>query len=231
MGFYYEWDWDEPNEEWLEARRNWRRFVRQTIQRGGPLDTEMLVTLACESGSLRSGYYNEWLMIRGDENPKTRPVWCCDRVLEDAIKLAGDRDTIVWFEQRAVGEMLKTLTDWPVFQGGNDANSLMTAHVNHTKGPCAASIRAHGVGVNLQSYNDGIILTPPASGATWEQLLGRTHRTGQAADEVSVTVYQHTKQYKEAFAKAIDNSKYIEESTGQKQKLNFASIAWCDGAA
>jgi hypothetical protein len=234
MGFYYEWDWEEPNHEWLEARRNWRRYVRRQTQRVSTawivFDTEMLVTQACERGDLLSREYNEWITVKGDANPKTRTVWCSDDVLLDVIDLASDRNTIVWFEQKAVGEMLQQLTDWPVFQGGQDANLLLTAHVNHSGGPCAASIRAHGIGVNLQTFNDCIVLTPPASGATWEQLLGRTHRTGQKADEVSVTLYQHTKEYQDAFAKALENAKYIEESTGQKQKLNFASVAWCDGA-
>ena len=91
-----------------------------------------------------------------------------------------------------------------------------------------ASIRAHGTGVNLQAYNDSIILTPPSSGAVWEQLLGRMHRQGQEADQVTYTVYQHTEELIEALEKSIENASYIEKSMGQKQKLIYATFAWCD---
>ena len=235
MGFYYEWDWETPNLEWLRARSEWRKFVRRTTQRRPQFDTEMLVTLACERGELRSSEYDNWILIKGDENPKTRTVWCCDRVLEDAMSLVtlGDpgnkdqhRDTIIWYEQRAVGERLKELRpEWPLFKGGPQATQHLAAHVRDVGGPCIASIRAHGIGVNLQAFNDGIILTPPSSGAIWEQLLGRTHRAGQEADEVIMTVYQHTKEFEGALEKALENAKYIEQSTGQTQKLNYASIA------
>ena len=225
LGFYYEWDWEEPNQEWLSARREWRRYVRRITQRNPRHDTEMLVTLACERGELNSREYREWIMVKGDANPKTRTVWCSDSVLLDAVSLAKGRDTILWFEQRAVGDRLKQLTDWPVFQGGTEANNLLSAHVRRVGGPCVASIRAHGIGVNLQAFNDGILLTPPSSGSTWEQLLGRTHRSGQVADEVTMTVYQHTREFQGAFERAVQNAMYIEESTGQEQKLNYASIA------
>ena len=227
MGFYYKWDWGEEgvNHEWLEARKEWRKYVRRTTARSVKYDTEFLVTMACERGDLNSQEYEYWKAIKGEANPKSVTVWGDDTVLNDAIELAEEKNTILWFEHRAVGERLSQLRpEWPTFSGGNSANNKLVAHVSEGKGPAVASIKAHGTGVNLQAYSDGIVLTPPSSGSNWEQLIGRNHRTGQQADEVTFTVYTHTEVMEASFEKAKQNAKYIEQSTGQKQKLNYAAV-------
>ena len=235
MGFYYVWNWGEdgPDLEWLEARKEWRRFVRRTASRNRDYDTELLISNACERGDLLSVEWTTWNAIKDRANPKTETVWKCDTVLEYGIELAEERkDTILWFEHKAVGERLKELRpEWPVFVGGVHGNTELTEHVNNLKGPCSASIKAHGVGVNIQALSDGIVLTPPSSGAIWEQLLGRTHRTGQRADVVNWTVFVHTRHLSEAFSKAVENGRYIEEVTGQKQRINYSTIYVGDGHA
>ena len=120
----------------------------------------------------------------------------------------------------AVGEKLVEMTDWPLFSG--DGEGLEQALKNG--GTVLASVRSHGVGANLQKYCQNLVLSPSPSGATWEQLLGRTHRPGQTADEVETIVYQHTPEVREALEKARANSEYIERSTWQRQKLNFAAV-------
>ena len=60
---------------------------------------------------------------------------------------------------------------------------------------------------------------PPSSGSDWEQLLGRTHRAGQQADEVIVEVFRHTEPFRQAIEKARDLSAYIQSTFGASQKL------------
>ncbi|WP_240486836.1 hypothetical protein [Hyalangium minutum] len=73
-------------------------------------------------------------------------------------------------------------------------------------------------------------MNPPADGAAWEQAIGRCHRQGQLADEVEVEVevelYQHTDELIEAFRKARDFARFIEQTEGTPQKLCFASYDW-----
>ena len=222
MGFYYQWEWEgAPDIEWLQARADWRVFVRRITSRSHKYDTEMLVANACREGKLLSPEFVAWQGIKERANPTTVARWLTDEVLTNAIELATDTDTIVWYEQRAVGQRLNELTRWPLFDG--DSVSLIS-HLEHG-GPCLASIKAHGVGVNLQHYNNSLVLTPPSSGATWEQLLGRMHRQGQQAGAVTYTVYQHTPELIEAMDKALQNAEYIEKSIGQKQKLKYATLA------
>ena len=227
MGFYYKWEWDNGvDTEWLQARAAWRKYVRRITRGSYKYDTELLVYTACSQGELISHEWELWSQIKDRANPRTIPVWGTDSVLLDSIYLAEEiGNTIIWFDQRAVGERLGVLKkDWPLYKGGNMANNLLTNHVNKQRGPCIASIKAHCFGVNLQAFSDGIILTPPSSGSTWEQLLGRCHRSGQKSDEVIYHTYQHSPELGEAFEQAKRNARYIELSTGQRQKLNYASI-------
>jgi len=220
-GFFYKWDWKgEPDLEWLEARAEWRAFVRRITSRSQQYDTEMLVANACKEGKLNSSEHSIWESIKHRANPTTVAEWLTDDVLEDAIEQTRG-DAVLWYEHRAVGQRLGELSRWPIFDG--DSEGLVTHLL--TGGPCIASVHAHGVGVNLQKYSQSIVLTPPSSGATWEQLLGRMHRQGQEADEVVYVVYQHTPELIEALEKAIRNADYIEKSVGQKQKLKYASYA------
>ena len=224
MGFYYEWKWEsgQADTEWLEARREWRAYVRRITSRHMKYDTELLVRNACEEGKLHSPEFHVWNEIKDRANPETVARWFSDEVLHDAIRNAKGKNTILWYEHTTVGQRLATLSSWPLYDGHSAG---LVKHVNTASGPAIASIRAHGTGVNLQAYNESIVLTPPSSGATWEQLLGRMHRQGQQADEVVYTVYQHTQEMIEALYKSIENASYIEKSMGQKQKLIYATFA------
>jgi hypothetical protein len=221
QGFYYRWEWDGPvDQEWLDARAAWRSFVRRTTRRDAKRDTELRVVQACQSGEIHSPEFLIWEAIKDRANPQTVSEWVCDSFLFDVVHQANLLDMLVWFEQRAVGEKLAEITGWPIFSG--DGEGLEQALKNG--GTVLASVRSHGVGANLQKYCRNLVLSPSPSGATWEQLLGRTHRPGQTADEVEAIVYQHTPEFREALEKARANSEYIERSTWQRQKLNFAAI-------
>ena len=66
MGFYYEWKWDEgqADTEWLEARREWRSYVRRISSRHTRYDTELHVREACAEGKLTSPEYNDWMLVK-----------------------------------------------------------------------------------------------------------------------------------------------------------------------
>jgi hypothetical protein len=81
----------------------------------------------------------------------------------------------------------------------------------------------HGTGKNLQAFANQLVLQPPASGQTWEQLLGRMHRPGQNADEVRCDVLQHTWFAKANLVGALRDARYIEDSQNMRQKLNLAT--------
>ena len=87
----------------------------------------------------------------------------------------------------------------------------------------ALSARAHGTGLNLQKHRESLFLSFPSSGKAAEQIIGRTHRSGQEADEVLATYYAHTAEVRDSVKRAREDAAYIEQTTGSPQKLLYAS--------
>ena len=233
MGYYYVWAW--PNAvvdyDWLRARSAWRSFVRHAIAHrrsagGVPIDTELGVHNACAAGRLDSvGVWETWQEFVKRPQPPTVAVWYDNTLVEQIPKLITEPDTLIWYHGRALGQKLAEVGGWPCFDAGEKSALDLLSHVDNTLAPCVCSIRSHGTGKNLQRYANNLVVTCPSSGDVWEQLLGRTHRPGQGADEVFVRVLQHTTELSEQFDKACKRAEYIERSMRQVQKLSYANIA------
>ncbi|MGL5441357.1 MAG: hypothetical protein ACRDDJ_02680, partial [[Mycobacterium] stephanolepidis] len=164
----------------------------------------------------------EWEQVRDSVKPETEAVWLSDFFVEDCLKWLAEGPGLLWYEfdglarrvlERARSAGLVVAPCGP----GRDGDT----RVKDLNGSEAAviSIRAHGTGKNLQQFARNLVANPPSSGSEWEQLLGRTHRQGQVADEVTVEVYRHTEPVVRAVEKARDLSEYIEESFGASQRL------------
>lgn len=222
-GFYYRWIWPDhkPDVEWLEARKNWRRFVRKTIEhnRRG-LDSEKAVRDAVARGEIECEEYGPWVAVRErwKPHPPREAVWVSDYLLADAAAWLTEHKGLVWVEHDAVGKRLAQLTGHPYFGAADD-------RIVHHNGPCIASVHAHGKGQNLQRFTRMLLLACPSGGDVWEQLLGRSHRQGQDADEVDFELYLHCRELWGAFQKAVGDAAYIEDSMGQRQKLRLATIS------
>jgi hypothetical protein len=87
-----------------------------------------------------------------------------------------------------------------------------------------ASIAAHSEGKNLERYSRNLVVAPMTSGKAWEQLLARTHRHGQQADEVVCEVFLHIPELRDSFEQARSDARYLEDTYGNRQKLNYADI-------
>lgn len=237
-GFFYRWVWPEGKVDWLwlEARRDWHRHVRAELEhrsRAG-YDSPLLVwnhvarevREADAEGRKLDSIQRAWVGWHGQKHKPAPPTvwnWIDTYLVEHAAAWARAQvdetgkpmPVILWYETRAVGEALRLL-GLPVYGQGVE----IPADRPHT---CAASIRVHGTGRNLQAWSRQLVVEPPSSGETWEQLLGRTHRQGQTADEVEVWVYHHAAAFRQALKTARRDARYIEDTTGNVQKLNFAT--------
>lgn len=229
QGFYYVWDWPngEVDREWLEARRNWAREVAKITKRGlEGLDSERLVrdaVIASRSHMNRGGWlslallraWDAWHPKRHKAAPPLKTIWLSTRIMHQAVEWAvkQKQPCIIWYRHRAVGEWLRACM--PTFGPGEEPPTAPRT--------CALSIGAHGTGKNLQSWANQIVICPPSSGSMWEQLLGRTHRQGQKADEVRCSYLAHTKAFTGSLAKATRDARYIQETTGSPQKLLYCT--------
>ena len=227
-GFYYRWVWprNEPDvvrETWLDARRAWHREVANflTYRAEAGIDSPLGYAKACADGKVRSKNYLLWQEVRDTARPETEPVWLGDELVDDAIAWARSEPGIVWVEHAALGQRIAERSGLKHYGAGDDG-------ILYEKGDrsVVASIRAHGTGKNLQRFSRNLVTTPPTSGSTWEQLLGRTHRSGQQADEVTFDVYRHTNEMSGAVTKAFTDAQYQFQATGSPQKLLQATVMW-----
>lgn len=222
-GFFYKWDPPAPK-PWLEARKNWKRFAREMLKghREG-IDTEDQVAKACRAGRFDSGALDAWTAIRNTFKPNTVPVWIDDGMVRAAEKWLLEGSGLCWVEHQAFGQRLSEESGVPYFAAqGLSADGTF---VEDFKGPAIVSIDANKEGRNLQyTWSRNLIVSCPPNGGIWEQAMGRTHRDGQEADEVTFDVAFACREQWRAFAQAQADAKYIEHTTGQAQKLLYADV-------
>lgn len=220
-GFFYRWSPPGPP-QWLAARKEWSRFVRQTLSsRRNGIDTEFQVAKACKAGQIDSTAYTAWIKIKDSFKPNTVPFWRHKKTLEYAKNWLAKEQGICWVEHVTFGNQLSFETQLPYFgEGGKDKRTGM--FIEEASGPVIASISSNCEGRNLQKWNKNLIVSAPPNGRMWEQMLGRTHREGQEADEVSVDVLVCCYEQWAGIEQAIRDAQYVQDTTGQPQKLLYA---------
>jgi hypothetical protein len=239
-GFYYRWLWPDgrPDETWLEARREWTRRVRAELERNARegYDSPKLVGNQIEAEYMQGARlamhraWYAWERERHKPPPPVEAVWVDSYLIDHAEKwldrelLWREKSTrylhrpgIIWYSSSAVGEQLAA-RGIPTFGAGEDP--MADPYVREGL-ECAMSIRAHGTGKNLQEWSWAYVLEPPSGGAAWEQLLGRLHRQGQTADDVTFAVAQHAPSFVGALRSARADAQYIESVSGNRQKLCY----------
>ncbi len=224
LGFYYEAVWApgvlrSVQTEWMDARRQWSAFVRQQTKYQAH-DSEALVKKACREGSLDDEPLLRWEEALAESFGPTSvgkflPYFAYVVMIVEKWLKSVDKG-IVWVESIAIGKELSKLGISYLGAGSTEKDVN-----NQDKAIC--SIKVCGTGMNLQKFSNNLVLEPPASGVEWEQLIGRTHRPGQKADEVSVDVLCWTEPLRKAWDSAIENAHYQEIASGSKQKLLLAT--------
>lgn len=242
-GFYYRWKFPrgEPEEHiqlWFARRKAWCKELREKLKyRREHLDSPLLCQNAAARAYQSPPYegdlpvwkahtYADWMAIKDTVYHESEAVWVDDFLARDAAEWALKNRGIVWYEHDAFGRRVAKLSGVPMHGGGVGAEARILAEKGDRS--IIASIKAHGTGRDgLQKlFCRQLVANPPASGSAWEQLLGRTHRIGQEADEVETFVYRHTIEMSEAIDTALLQAKYIEGTMGTLQKLLAASYSF-----
>lgn len=231
-GMYYIWDPPAPK-DWLEARRTWCAYVRHTLAHRHKYHSELHVAKGIVNGDLDDAVgrtaYAAWAQIRKTFKPNTVAVWVDDVTLKATAEWLfkrGEPPGLAWVEHVEFGRRLSQMTGLPYFgAGGLDAQGRSIEDESY-KGPCILSISANNEGRNLQTrYSRNLIVSCPPSGDVIEQLLGRTHRDGQDADEVSAEFFLSCREQYDGFQYALKDAQYIQDTTRQPQKLLNCDLA------
>ena len=221
MGCLYVWNWQgERDDQWLQARRDWARAVRRLLEAQEELDSPALIFNRFDEldeglKSIFQDAYTQWAQVRHRKQPNTEQHWISDYFIEAVCKLAHRtaEPVIIWCDLQAVGERIAKKLNISYFGAGA---TLPAKPVT-----CVMSVKAHGTGKNLQAWSRNIIAHPIADPSTYEQLIARTHRTGQAADEVTVTAF-HFSIFGSALRRAIKQAHVVQDSTQQPMRLCYA---------
>ncbi len=164
-----------------------------------------------------------WKKVKGRYNPSppTEAVVISDFIIHDAIArakvhLEKGRNTIIWYVDKIIGELLEKASGFPHYGAGTDASTA-------TDDIIICSLATQGEGKNLQYvYSANVTITMPTNGKGKEQQLGRTHRPGQEADTVYDDYYDHTESLNKCMDDCIADAMYIEDTNGGRQKLLYA---------
>lgn len=248
-GFYYRWE-PRPPMDWMQARKRWNWYVRETlippelIRRRGispfgqtngalytqykhlHLDSPFQVANAIRQGIIQDPNirfaYSEWDRVKDSYKINVVADWISPNTLDFCCNWSQKNGkAILWTEHRAFGEALaKRLGTGFCSNGGLDAQGRS---IESYKGETVvASVAANKEGRNLQLWHRNLIITAPPNGALWEQLLGRTHRMGQQEDTVYVDWLCACAEQDEGFSQLMADARYIQQTTGQSQKLLYA---------
>lgn len=215
--------------------RNWFK----TFKHKPGLDTPMTVAgdmkrNGCENVS--RDLYEAWVtkeqsdFAQRVERDKI-PVRVCPYKVIEAVKWAKRQKSaggIIWYYNQALGdwiyeEMVNAGLPTVHCVAGPKMNKLLTADnaVEMFAGKfLVASVSAHGTGKNLQHFmqNQIFVQLPPTEQRT-EQSVGRTHRRGQLADEVTVTTLISNTYDEMALAALLNDAMYVRETMDDPRKL------------
>lgn len=229
-GFYYRWKWpnNTPDREWLFARSEWHRELRERLKRSQPgLDSPALIGKAIVEGRLESDTYWPWEAIRerhGKKGPPVEAVWLDAFVIRYVLQwLDQHPHGIAWFGYRAVEAALRN-TGVTVF-GRDDRFPIDPAtHKIDVKGSFVASMKSHGTGHNLQwNHWENLFFNcpagTPANAAMLDQTIGRTHRDGQKNKIVTADVLLHTPELEAGWEQCLRRAKYMQETGTNCSKL------------
>lgn len=228
LGMHYIWS-PRPPDEWRNARRDWGAFVRETLSRSRTLDSELQVVQACDAGRLPNETLEAWRAIR-DAEPKFIPnvvaVWHDDSAIKVCLEWMK-QPGIVWTEHDLFARRLAEVSGCKYFGAkGLSDDGEAVEDTDHSKA-IILSIDANKEGRNLQEkWSRNLITAPPEGADIWQQMLGRTHRPGQLADEVEVDVLLGCKEHANAWRRAIAAAESIRDTTGADSKLLFADVIW-----
>jgi len=240
LGFYYIWHWGdrEPDWEWVDAYRGWGREVRAEISDRATTyyDSPWLVekqilklleldddddivavseVLGHEPSPMLVDAWREWDRVRHRKGPDTVPVWIDDTPLRRILALGSTKHpTIYWYHSDAVADRIEQISDIHVVRAGEEPPEEALW--------CALSIKSHGTGLNLQRWAHNVLIEPPPGNPETEQCIGRTHRQGQAADEVHFTIPVHSPVFAKALRNAREEAAYQQDTMKMPQRLCYA---------
>lgn len=248
-GLYTRWKWprNEPLQlrtRWLLARKEYHREERDFLQNRSKsgVDSPLLVKNALVK--LQAPNFNKkdtasillketalqeawalWQKVEPTCKPEEDVVWVSDYLVKDAVEWGKKNVGLIWTWHRALGPRIATEGGFPYYGDTDDAAALLKEDGSRT---IVLSANAFSAGQNLQAYSKQLLTSTTGNAVTWQQLLSRTHRDGQKADNIETWVYRHTPELIDAWNRARTNASFAQEVTKDEQLLLLGTCSWVE---
>lgn len=220
LGFWERWD-PEPPEEWMSRRKDWTAWCRYIlVNNRRDLDSELEVANAIDAGHYPDAVQalERWREVRASFKPNPVPVWLDEHALEFCVAWARESPGIVWCEHVAFAKRLAKLAKLTYYGAGSGEGAML----HDPRQSFVASINSVSDGLNLQKWHRNLITSFPPNAIQTEQTLGRTHRQGQEADEVTFEVLGNSAFQLSGFWRSLRQAHAIEQREGQRHKILYA---------
>lgn len=216
LGFYSRWSEHDALDEWLDARQEWHRALRQATQYAGMTRDE--ASRQAEAG--HSGLMLPWKRWQTVDSlpgasPQREVVWVDEgETLRNTVAawrhtVTDEHRAIIWFQSHALVDVLQS-AGVPVFRSS----------ATPPERGLSAVMMGHSVGWNAAHFNQALVLEHPHIGNAIEQLLSRHHRTGQTRDvEFAIVGGPETQ------SKIENAARYASQQTGLRQRALIADWA------
>lgn len=227
LGLHYIWD-PRPPKDWREARKTWKKIARDYCGRSGVYDSEEQLSRAIRSGELKDALaartLDRWKDVEPTFIPNVVPVWHDTGALEFCEKWAN-KPGIIWVEHRHFAIELSNRTAIPYYaQNGIDQLTGRFIEDCSPKDAVIASVGSNCTGRNLQGIWNRNLITSIEGNLRTEQLIGRTHRSGQVKDEVTLDVLYSCRENITSLHMARRLAKEAQDILGAKHKLVAATL-------
>ncbi len=218
----------KPPEEWRATRKAYRSFVNECLDDESlGFDTAGEVTHACREGELGSfGLWEAWAEIEPTFKPVSKTEWISDEIVQLIAEWMKKNDALVWTPFPAMGRALAKVSGKAFFH--RQGISLTHGNIEAYTGTESAivSTQSNYMGRNLQDrWSRNLVLGAPAKADTFEQLIGRTHRTGQKADVVDVKFFCGSIENLDALDRARGRAR-IDRDMGRNRSSKLLMCDW-----
>ncbi len=224
LGFHSIWDpW--PPKEWLLPRKAWGSFVRAYLSRSRTLDSPDQVKQAVLAGKIDDGgLLAAWEAMEPTYTPNVVEIWHDDSVIKRCAAW-GKKPGIIWIPDHVFfGERLSKETGLPYYQaGGYDSAGVYIE--DSTSPTIIASLDANKDGKELQfKWSRNLLVGPPDGWDAFQQVVARTHRPHQKADEVIVDILVGCLEHVTAWRKIKAGTIAARDTIGGTPKLELADV-------
>lgn len=217
-----------------------RKWLDENARAG--LDTPLLVTSdMSRNGPLNVGpdLYALWrgakdLEFEGMPERDSRPIRVCSFRIDEAVRWAQahraaketkDKGALLWVYNQEIGEwlyeaLLAAGLDAVHCPAGAQYDRLLK--MPETANKIVVVGKSHMESKNLQAFQHQFLVQVPRSAKELEQLLGRTHRSGQTADELVVRMCNTLEFDHKNFGALLIDAVYAHD-TDHRQKVVYAT--------